>query len=286
MNVSVTPITPVRERKPDEGASQKRKPTDAKVLGFVLERISQTKGGLLPSAMAPQVVIDLLPAFEAAKAGHATSSKRRSKLRKMPLTKIAPIGLRPADPEGWINALMQWILFVPGFAELFCFAPRSFQPFQEFIDQYHHDQQENRTLSSASGIPLLRFFKARWPDQTFLELCSSLIRVLHPMWEVYQTLESAIEKGCSSDLFVTQGTLKKQQLIQTDVCYDLDAFIELRPDGNTASFVAYVKVNGSWYQCDNERVTLLRSNCLAGPLYRAILLHYRRILFTKTNGWL
>jgi hypothetical protein len=161
MNVSVTPIIPSRERKPEEEASQQRKCGPSKVVECVLERISQAKGGLLPSAMAPQIAIDLLPAFESVKGRRTSNPKRKSKLRKMPLARNVPIGLRSTDPEDWINALMQFILFVPGFAELFFFAPRSFHPFQEFIDQYHHDQQEGRLVSSADGLLLLQFFRSK-----------------------------------------------------------------------------------------------------------------------------
>ena len=123
-------------------------------------------------------------------------------------------------------------------------------------------------------------------DLSFQGIFLFLIRVLYPNWEVHKTLEEAFEKGYPPDLFVAESSLKKQQFIRSDLCYDLDAFIECRPDGNTASFITYVKMAGGWYQCDNERITLLRSNCLGVPLHRAILLHYRRMVFTKTNGWI
>jgi hypothetical protein len=286
MNVSVTPIIPVRERKPEEGVlkDRERKPIDSKVRGFVLERISHAKGGLLPSATAPQLVIDLLPAFELAKMEHSTRPKRKSKLRKVPLAKNIPIGLKPTDPEGWINAVMQFILFVPGFAELFFFSPRSFHPFQEFIDQYMQDQQDNRSISSANGVALFRFLRSKLPELCFHEIFQFLIGILHPKWEVQKNLEEAIKQGSPPDLFITESSLKKQQFIQPDLCYDLDAFIELRPDNGKSHFIAYVKMNGSWYQCDDDRITLLRSNCLHIPLHRAILLHYKRIAFGK-QGW-
>lgn len=284
MNVSVTPIISSRERRLKEEISHKEKAIPSKVVECVLERINQAKGGLLPSATAPQIVIDLLPAVESVQSEQNDCSKKKWKLRKMPLAKRMPIGLHPADTEGWVNALMQFISFVPGFAELFFFAPRSFQPFQEFIDQYHQDQQENRTVSSADGRTIRRFFKMRFAELGFLEIFRLLIELLHAKWEAHETLESAVQKGHPLDLFV-ERSLKKQQWVQMDLCYDLDAFIELRPDGNTASYIAYVKVEGGWYQCDNERVTRLRSDSLAAPLHRAILLHYRRMHLTK-SGWL
>ena len=44
-------------------------------------------------------------------------------------------------------------------------------------------------------------------------------------------------------------------------------FIEYRPDGrNGACFVTYVKIEGSWYQCDDDRITALRSTIGSVPL--------------------
>lgn len=286
MNVSVTPIFPLRDRNSDEGSFPARRPIDSKVRGVVLERICHARGGLLPSATAPQIVIDLLPAFESAKMEHAPREKRKSRLRKTPLLRRAPIGLRPVDPEGWLNALMQFILFVPEFAELFFFAPRSFYPFQEFIDQYHHDQQENSTLSSANGVALFRFLCLKLSSLCLHEIFQFLIRVLHPKWEIHKNIDEALEKGYSTDLFVTESSQKKQFFTGPDLfCYDLDAFIELRPDGSTVNFITYVKLEGAWYQCDDDRITLLRSTSLNIPLHRAVLLHYKRIAFGK-SGWL
>lgn len=286
MNVSVIPTVPARERKSEEGVSkEERKPIDSKVRGFVLERITQAKGGLLPSASAPQIVIDLLPAFELANREHSSRPKRKSKLRKVPLAKNIPIGLKPVDPEGWINSLMQFILFVPGFAEFFFFSPRSFHPFQEFIDQYHQDQQEKKTFSSANGVAIFRFLRSKLSEVSLHEIFQFLIDSLHLDWQIYKTLEEALEKGSLPDLFISGSSLKKQQFIQPELGYDLDAFIERRPDGNAANFITYVKIHGGWYQCDDDRITQLRSNNLQMPLHRAVLLHYKRIAFTK-SGWI
>ena len=232
--------------------------------------------------MAPQIVIDLLPAFESAKMEYASQGKRKSKLRKTPLIRKAPIGLRPIDPEGWLNALMQFILFIPGFSELFFFAPRSFYPFQEFIDQYYQDQQENRSLSTANSIALYRFIASRFPSLHLLEIFPFLLRVLHPKWALRKNLDEAFEEGYPEDIFIMDSALKKQIFTEPDFfCYDLDAFIEQRPDGSSVNFITYVKNEGVWYQCDDDRITQIRSNCLAIPLYRAILLHYKRLACGK-----
>ncbi len=276
MNVSVSSISFSSPHKKSEGGVSSECEVDSKVKGLALAKISTTRqGGLLPLAAAPQVVIDLLPVFGLAKKGGASRSKRRPRYRKVPLAKSMPIGLRLADPEGWVNALMQFILFVPDFAELFFFAPHSW-PFQEFIDQYHLDQQEGRFVSAADGNALLHFFKGRLLEVSLHEVFQFLACTLCPRWQLQESLETGMALGLLPDLFVMQGS-KRQAFISTGQCYDLDAFIELRPDGNFVGFVAYVKVGGVWYQCDGDRITQMRSNCLAIPLIRAVLLHYRLI---------
>ncbi len=280
MNISVTSIFPSKDRNPEEESfPQVRKPIDSKVRGFVLARISHAKGGLLPSATAPQIVIGLLPAFENAKRERTPRERRKNRLRKAPLIRRAPIGLRPMDGEGWFNALMQFILFIPGFAELFFFAPRSFYPFQTFMDQYHQDQQENKDVSSANGGVLFRLLSLKLPLLNLPEIVQFLLRMLHPKWNVQKNIEEALKGELSSDLFVTESPKKKQLFTEPNLCYDLDAFIELRPDGTAGNFIAYVKFEGIWYQCDDDQITQMRSNHLHVPLHRAILLHYKQIVF-------
>jgi len=277
MNVSVAPIFPIRERDREERTERTHKPIDTKVRGLVLERISHAKGGLLPSAMAPQIVIDFRPTLETGKREHGQREKRKGKLRKSPLKRGVPIGLRPVDPEGWLNALMQFILFVPGFAEIFSFAPRSFYPFQEFIDQYFHDVEENCTLSSANGGSIFRFLRSKLVHISLNEIFQFFIRVLHPKWVLHKTIEEALIGGRPTDFFITESCSERQFFTDSDLYYDLDAFIELRPDGSSVNFITYVKHGGVWYQCDDDRITQLRSNHLGVPLSRAILMHYHRI---------
>jgi hypothetical protein len=283
MNLSVTPILPVSERKREENAAlQARKPIDSKIRGFVLERIAHTKGGLLPSASAPEIIIGLLPGFESGKIEPPPREKKKAKHRKTPHPRKAPIGLMPVDPEGWLNALMQFILYVPGFTEGVSFAPRSFYPIQEFIDHYHQDCQENRSLSLVNGGALHRFFSLKLPGYSLTEIFRYLISLLHPKWEVHQNIEEAL-KSSQCDLFVTQSTLKKQIFVDPSLYYDLDAFIEMRPDGGSVNYITYVKVEGSWFQCDNERITQMRSDTLCVPMQKGILFHYKRITFVSAH---
>ncbi len=323
----------------------------SKVKGLVLERIglSSSRSALLPSATAPRVLVDLLSAFSVSslqEAGRNQASEwmplpRRSKqkLRKWSSKREAPIGLKrrgsyPFFHEGmWINpfnALMQFILFLPGFADLFFFAPKSFHPFQDFIDHYKAEQNENKEVSSADTPSLIRCAMKNLPRHLFKDeidlykilqhLIQSLFPALpalsassaksyfpdsiafqpkwHILWEIKsgKTLDELIQEKWDEkalELLVSVNgveesscnLIKKQFFTPSDwFCYDLDAFIELRPDRGSASYITYLKIDGGWYQCDDDRISHLRSNSLNVPLCRSLLLHYKRIEFGRP-GW-
>lgn len=276
MNLSVHPIFSIRERNRGNQRPLVRKPVDSKVRGVVLEKIGATTGALLPFASAPQIITFLLPEFESGKMGQMLK-KKKSKLLKTPLPRKTPIGLMSVDLEGWVNALMQFILYVPGFADSFTFAPRSLFPIQEFIDQYHQDLADGRAVSSANGSQLFRLFTFRFPNCSPKEIFQSLIHLLKPKWELFRNVFEALRSRRSTDLFFSMSELKKQIFSEPNCYYDLDAFIEKRPDGGRVNYIAYVKVAGSWYQCDNDRITQIRSDMLSMSLQRAILSHYKEI---------
>lgn len=272
MNFSVNPISSLKERKRQEGTVLgARNPTDYRILELMLERIHLIRRGVLS---AQQVTLHLPIRYQMGKMKNGTKEKRKLRLKKAPLARRAPIGLPTIDSEGWFNALIQFILYIPGLAELFSFVPRSLSPIQEFIDQYYQDQQENRPVSSANGSLLYRFLSFKFPDFHFLELFQYFLLLLQPKWEVQPQLK---ETAIGEDLFVTQRFLKKQFFASSGDCYDLNAFIERRPDGEGVNYIAYVKVDGCWYQCDDERITQFRSDALALPLQRGSIAHYKKI---------
>ncbi len=274
MTLYVHSIPPLKERKREEGAVLgARHPVDFKVLELMLNRISRIKMDFSSSNIR-EVTINLPIRFEVGKIKNGSGGKKRSRIEKASQDRKAPLGLAAVDFEGWFNALMQFILYVPGLAEDFCFAPRSLSPIQEFLDQYQQDQQENRLISSTNGVALFRFLSLKFPDFHFIELFQYFLFLVHPKWEVQSHLSGA-SKG--DDLFVTQSGLKKQFFSESGDFYDLDAFIERRPDGENVNYIAYVKVDGSWYQCDDERIVQLRSDRLIFALQRGALAHFKRI---------
>ncbi len=274
MHLPIPPIFPLNERNRDAATLLVHKPVDSKVRGVVLERMGQTRGALLSSAMAPQIVTFLFPEAKGGKQAEWKHKKQKHRLRKAPWSRKAPIGLMPVDSEGWVNALLQFILYVPGFAEAFAIAPRTLFPIQECIDQYHHDVAEGKGVSAA-GSHLYRLFAIHFPQHSLCEVAASLMRLLMPQWTIYHSLTEAMSQPRLADLFLAAGHLQKQ--IHTQQYYDLDVFIEKRPDGARAHYVTYVKVEGCWYQCDNDRITQLRSDLLTLPLQCAILAHYRQV---------
>jgi hypothetical protein len=267
------PILPVNEPHYQESNPHwLRKPHSAKILSFVLEVIVHLRGGLPPSSSDPETIQNFLLGLRPIKNG----DKPRSQLKKAPFNKHIPIGLTPIDREGWFNALMQFILYIPGFAEAFHFVPRSLFPVREFIDCYHRDQQENRSVSSANGTHVFEYLRRKLPNFHFYEAFLYFLSLVHRDWRVYALLQEAIQVT-SADIFVKESSPKKQFFTEMGLCYELDAFIELRVDESQVNYVAYIKTEGQWYQCDDVRITQMRSDNLRVPLSRAILSHFRRI---------
>jgi hypothetical protein len=240
---------------------------DSRVRGFVLEIMNRSPGGLLPTAMAPQMLIQ----FERGR------KRKKVKLKKGPLLRKEPIGIHGVG-SSWINALMQLILYVPGYVDFFHFLPKSFDVFQDFIDQYGIDLQEGRVVSLADSRELLQFVTEKL-GVSLEEVFVFLNRILQTKWDVCRYFEEGVKRGVR-DFFVL-GQCLRRQFFSEGLIYDLDAFIEFRPDGNVSGhYFAYVKVEGVWFQCDDERIVRMKSNCLMLALQRSVLLHYKR-LFMK-----
>lgn len=275
MNFLVSPIFPVKERNPEE-KFQVRRAVDSRINGFVLEKIGQTRGALLPSVSSPEIIAFLLPGFEAGKMGHF-QQKRKQQSPKLSIARKKPMGLMPVDSEGWVCAIMQFILHVPQFAQLFPLAPRSFFPIQEFIDQYRQDMEEGKSISIANGQSLFRLFSFRFPRFSPPEIVGALMSLLTPKWRIFRTIQEALILSKNPDLFLCASALRKQIYAAPGQYYDLGAFIEKRPDGIRSNYICHVKIEGCWYQCDDERVSQLRSDMLALPLQRSVLSHYRQV---------
>jgi len=229
---------------------------------------------------------------------------------------LSPIGLIRCDQFPPLNAILQLFLFLPAFRDLFSFAPRTYQMLTDFIEQYASDQEKKRIVSIVDSNQLLRLLVQKMPPHFFRfkaakvevkDFLCCLIKIVfgemappisnslafHPEWNVLWN--SQLPFSCAidlpsrpSELFVTVKNsnedvcplIQRQFFTKPDsYCYDLDAFIEYRPDGkeNHGDHIVYLKSEGGWYQCDDDRITPMRSTHLNMPLNRSILLHYKRI---------
>jgi hypothetical protein len=195
--------------------------------------------------------------------------KRGKKLRRVPHLPAQPIGLIAVEAQGWLNALMQFILFIGRFVEIFYFAPKSFFAFREFIEQYHDDQEDAKAVSSANGASIYQFLSLQLKQLNLMSALFFLQQALGARWRIIENVEA----GEGEDLFVLKGMGKKQFFVQGPSCYELDAFIEMRME---TQYVAYVKIGGNWYQCDDDQIAIIQSNCLMVPMSRAILFHYKK----------
>lgn len=305
------------------------KPTDIKIQDLVIHRISLPglkEGSLLASATAPQVVI---PATHSIKPEEKCFFPDRQYEPTLIYHHAAvvpssyfPIGLDRCEPHNWINALMQFLLYIPLLREIFAYTPPSLRPFNQFIDQYFIDLEEKRLLSRAKSYELVRCLLGKFP-QFFQSVgmvslhemiqaisdCACAFTALtdtgfHSHWQILWdpcqelSLQEIFAKDVvppellvvlklfydpvmrkRSQTFFSSALRKQYFSSQAGVCYDLDAFIEYRmEEGESACYYTYLKVDGMWVQCADERIVRLRrSTFLDLPLRRGILFHYRRV---------
>jgi len=320
------PIEPTGDRFPNQSwRGFSRKPTDSKIHDLIMPRISLPllrEGSLLASATAPQVVIPVSNSMKGEeKYLHLYRHRRETLiLRRSTLpSNYFPIGLDQCEPHNWINAWMQFLLFIPLLREIFSFTPPSLRPFNEFIDQYFIDLQENRLISCAKSCELVRCLFGKFPQffQTIgwvdlhemtqaISQCACAFTLFDHAgfrsdWQILwdASTELSLQKVFEMDVvppellislrfrtnpaippFLISNVLRKQYFSsKAAVCFDLDAFIEHRMEvGGSYSYYTYLKVDGTWVQCVDERIVpLRRSTLLDLPLQRGILFHYRRV---------
>jgi len=222
----------------------------------------------------------------------------------------APIGLERSNSD-WINAWIQFVLYLPKFSEVISLSEKSFTPFVEFVEQYVWDQKEGKSLCLVDSSFLLRclsihriqmkgddfraicraFFLSMFPgsaDALGLFLHDSI--VFHPEWvvdeaDIFSLFEQKNIKPSELILSVQRKGSQRSSLIKRQLSlgqgkylYDLDALIEWRVDGARSCFVTYVRVDGAWYQCEDEKIRWISSRTLSVPISRGVLFHYKRVV--------
>ena len=255
--------------------------------------------------------------------------------------KLVPIGILPFDSNRWINALLQFILFVPSLRMMFDYTPKSFASFNDFIDIYLNDQKAGKYITTAPVSPIDRmfskcigkckFFKndvvsifgildvimksvSSLDDVTEMDLMRDGNLSLFPEWRISVEKENVdlqeyIGKQLSKqfhekhffpyELLIDFNWFSHKEKRENIQCrasmvlnfyedmfvskrYDLDAFVEFRPDEfGAATYITYVKINDSWFQCDDMRIKQISSDNLKIALSRSFLFHYKKMRFPK-----
>ncbi len=344
----------VEEKKP----LKRSKENKGKVIDLVLEHLANhrnpLKSSLLASATAPHVVLDFVSELPIQNKEKSNFDLKKAKMTGASSSKsVLPIGISSCEYNGWINALMQFIIFIPSLSEMFAYTPKSLSPFIEFIEQYKKDQAQNKSVTSASSLKLLESIRkkillrssslSKDPAHFFTEIVRLLMKsmtvdsvhhqdceevdllALRPDWIIpinpkllenftweeiverhFQSLGifekadknlffpfpkellisftefSSHKEKSRSDIFFDKIYPKKQFFVSYNrapcALYELDVFVEFRAnDSEKGDYITYVKVEGEWRQCDDNRITLLRPINLSIPLRRSFLFHYRKL---------
>ncbi len=80
-----------------------------------------------------------------------------------------PIGIMGYNSNNWINALIQFIIHIPSLRNMFDFTPKSFYPFNLFIDCYEKDKSESRAVTSANSEILIECLYRKFNEKFFLK---------------------------------------------------------------------------------------------------------------------
>lgn len=291
------------------------KKTDLKIHDLAVEMISERvqKGSLLVSAQAPNIVFGIMTEFP--------------RIHEPPVMKVKPLLKRgkSSTPLGigrpthffWINALIQFIIFIPNLRQMFAFVPHSLLPFGQFIDRYL-EEQSDQTITSARSQSLVECLYSIFPLELLTQKSSpfyvllSFMKLLqessahlgsgllafHPERVLHFTAQDLLENGwiegrleklfpvLPPEMLIhleAESSRPTRQMIICGEAFELDAFIEYRPDRNgNGSYITYLKVEGTWYQCDDLKITPLRYVNLQIALNRSFVFHYR---YLSTTNW-
>jgi hypothetical protein len=324
--------------------------TDNKIKDLALEKFARQYFGLICGHLVTKdhsrLVLGMFPELF-----NKTSEKNnllRFEKKKAPFVfdkkrfvneKVFPIGINTNTYNNWINALLQFVIFIPSLRGMFDFTPSSLLPFCFFIDRYLYDSFNNKFITNANSEKVIECLYEIFSENSILKKTSKvdiyqvlllIMNLLYDSTSFSYTIDNVhllschpeyqlvLEEECRYSLemlvkdyiFSFKKQIPSELLINFDfffkkrikvsrdrkiprqvffyskepVYYDLDAFIEYRKDdGFLDSYITYVKVEGVWFQCFDERITPLRSNFLEVPLRRSFLFHYKKILCNKKS---
>jgi hypothetical protein len=240
-------------RKNGNGARKAR--IDSKVQGLVIPKITVSQAGSLLAALGAPFLV--LP------------QKRRREGTRSRSSRFYPIGLLSYSHPPWLNALMQLIVGLPFLRNLFLLAPKCYRPFNDFIDQYLSDMEEGRRVCSVDGRELAGCLYRYVPFVFSLSVAEGFEHIRRFAGGGGE--RSMLGKEGRSLFFCDEGR-----------GFELAALIEKRPEpGGGVSYYTYLKMEGRWVQCDDERIIPVRSTLL--PLKRGDLFYYRELLYSPLS---
>lgn len=312
-SLRATPVSsaPEKERQKEPDKAVDRKVRKLISLAGSIPRVKE--GSLLATAVDPSRQI----LHTGKQTNHQVEWEERKKnkdSRFFLAQGVIPIGLKKCDSYPWINALMQFLLFLPTCREILSYIPKSLQGIKEFADRIISDAEGKRSISTGDGLYAASCLLNRFPelfkgedqivnlDEAVQRLwASASLRPERPNWQLLwdsskrfedlfskESVAAAFEwliglqqlYECSShELFQGECLQRHYLLKETHSYMEMDAFIEARPDeGKKIGYFAYLKVGGTWVQCADEKISRLKSSrSLELPLQRGILFHFRRI---------
>ena len=281
-----------------------------------MEMISERtqKGSLLLSPQAPNIVFGVMTEF--CRFQDSSAVRIRPRLKKKGASTI-PLGIARPSHFFWINALIQFIIFIPDIRRMFALVPHSLLPFGRFIDCYL-DELTDQSVTSAKSqylvdclcsiFSLEMLTKKSAPFDVLLS-CMKLLQdhtvylgsnllAFYPERILRFSAQDLSENGWFEEdleklfsvpppelLIYLQAENSKpaRRMFIFGEAFELDAFIGYRPDRDGSKrCITYLKVEGTWYQCDDLRITPLRSVHLQTALTRSFMFHYRYL----STDWL
>lgn len=318
----IPPVKSIEDYYPQNAANSGtkknvQKAVDSKVQSLVL---SQIKNGLVCSLFAsvtcPFVLEHLLSGMnlpsQPLKWGRKEKGRKRVTKQE---SQVPPIGVVRCKEYPPLGSILQLLLFIPIFRDVFSFSPQSFKHLNDFVALYLKEQSAGLKVSTGSTSRVLELLKACMPAVFFncesarvsiKDFLCSLIKSVYErggesissslafhldwniFWDTSFPFSSVIDLPIRPyEILVTVrpgreltgAVIQRQFFTKSDgYCYDLEGFVEFRHDGvDSGSYITYVKAEGGWYQCDDERITVMRSDYLKSPLTRCVLLYYKLI---------
>lgn len=244
-----------------DGKNCKKK--DQKILTLVLQKmdlLEEEGSGLLASACAPQVVLQKV-----------LGKKQRSK-HSIPQNNY-PMGIYSNETAHWLNACLQFMIFIPALLQWTYFLPKRFDPLKDFIETYRQNLAKQEAIESISSDLIAQFN---------VDITNPIFSFFHILKESIPTplkIPFFLEVPKQADEFFIYltNTSKNPHLFYVfeERFYELTAFIEKREKGNV--YLAYLKVEGKWFQCDDHRVLPFPARNLKIALDGAVFCYYKKI---------